>query len=77
MVFFHHQIDFLIALFILIPRIEKIEGSGPIYPISFLKISKMFLRILWTLFTTVIDLSNEVIAKIINLILNVKNTGVV
>ena len=26
-------------------RIERIEGSGPIYRISFLKFSKMFLRI--------------------------------
>ena len=30
---------------ILIPRIEMIEGSGPIYPISFLRFSKTFLRI--------------------------------
>ena len=30
---------------ILMRRIERIEGSGPIYPISFLRFSKMFLRI--------------------------------
>ena len=30
---------------ILIPLIEKIEGSGPIYPIPFLRFSKMFFRI--------------------------------
>ena len=30
---------------ILIPRIERIEGSGQTYPISFLRFSKMFLRI--------------------------------
>ena len=29
----------------MIPRIEMIEGSGPIYPISFLRFSAMFLRI--------------------------------
>ena len=28
---------------ILIPRIEMIEGLGPIYPISFLRFSKTFL----------------------------------
>ena len=30
---------------ILIPRIEMIEGSGPNYPISYLRFSKTFLRI--------------------------------
>ena len=30
---------------ILIPRIEMIEGSGPIYPISFLRFAKTFLTI--------------------------------
>ena len=30
---------------ILLPRIEGIEGSGPIYPVSFLRFSKMFLKI--------------------------------
>ena len=30
---------------ILIPRIEMIYGSGPIYPIPFLRFSKTFLRI--------------------------------
>ena len=30
---------------ILIPWIERNEGSGPIYPISFLSFSKMFFRI--------------------------------
>ena len=30
---------------ILIPRIEMIESSGPIYPISFLRFSKTFLTI--------------------------------
>ena len=32
-------------MIILIARIEMIEGSGPIYPISFLRFSKTFLRI--------------------------------
>ena len=30
---------------ILLPRVERIEGSGPVHPISFLRFSKMFLRI--------------------------------
>ena len=33
------------VMIILIARIEMIEGSGPIYPISFLRFSKTFLRI--------------------------------
>ena len=32
-------------MIILIARIEMIEGSGVIYPVSFLRFSKTFLRI--------------------------------
>ena len=35
----------LLVMIILIARIEMIEGSGPIYPMSFLRFSKTFLRI--------------------------------
>ena len=59
-----------------------IEGSGPIYPISFLRFSKTFLTIsmdaiyncnrldFWTLFTTVID---WILIQIIHLLL-INNT---
>ena len=35
----------LLRQIILLPRIERIEGSSPVHPISFLRFSKIFLRI--------------------------------
>ena len=35
----------VIAQIILLPRIDRIEGSSPVHPTSLLRFSKMFLRI--------------------------------
>ena len=40
---------------ILLPQKDRNEGSSTFHPTSFLGFEEVFLRILWTLFTTVID----------------------